>query len=172
MNLPDVFQTIAEVAIGLAGFSGLLVALRRSSGPLIEVQKYRMRILFALSFGALFLSLLPAIILYLEIGENRLWVYSSLAMSVYSIYFLTWWLSSSRRTARNHPEIFHRWVFSMMATGHILNIVLQLIVVFSLVDSGHVGIFLFGLTWYLVNASQQFIRMLFIQPQELPDAQS
>lgn len=172
MILPDVFQTIAEVAIALAGFSGLLVALRKSSGPLIEVQKYRMRILFALSFGALFLSLLPAIILYLEIGEDRLWIYSSLAMAVYSIYFLAWWLSSSRRTAKNHPEIFQRWVFSTMTVGHVLNLVLQLIVVFAFVDSGHAGIFLIGLTWYLLNASQQFIRMLFIQPQELPNAQS
>jgi len=72
MILPDAFQTVAEVAIGLAGFSGLLVAFRRSLGPLSSVQKYRMRILFALSFGALFLSLLPAIILHLEVSEARM----------------------------------------------------------------------------------------------------
>jgi hypothetical protein len=172
MILPDAFQTIAEVAIGLAGFSGLLVAFRRSMGPLSNVQKFRMRILFALSFGALFLSLLPAIILNLGISEDKLWVYSSLAMSIYSSYFLAWWLSSSRRTAKKYPEIFDRWVFSTMTVGHILNLVLQLFVVFKLVDSGHAGIFLIGLAWYLINASQQFVRMLFIQPQDQSDVQS
>ncbi len=52
-------QTIAEISIGLAGFSGLVVALREGSGSLDDIQKYRLRILFSLSFGAMFLSLLP-----------------------------------------------------------------------------------------------------------------
>ena len=172
MNPPDAFQTVAEVAIALAGFSGLLVAFRKSAGPLSNVQKFRMRILFALSFGALFLSLLPAIILNLGVSEDRLWAYSSLAMSIYSGYFLAWWLYSSRRTAKKYPEIFDRWVFATMTTGHILILVLQLLVVFAFIDSGHAGIFLIGLAWYLINASQQFVRMLFIQPQEVPNVQS
>jgi hypothetical protein len=172
MNPPDAFQTVAEVAIALAGFSGLLVAFRKSAGPLSNVQKYRMRILFSLSFGALFLSLLPAIILNLDVSEDKLWVYSSLAMSIYSSYFLAWWLYSSRRTVKKYPEIFDRWVFLTMTAGHILILVLQLFVVFKLIDSGHAGIFLIGLTWYLINASQQFVRMLFIQPQGLPNVQS
>ena len=57
--IPDSLQTIAEISIGLAGFSGLVVALRKGSGPLSDIQKYRLRILFSLSFGAMFLSLLP-----------------------------------------------------------------------------------------------------------------
>ena len=55
--IPDSLQTIAEISIGLAGFSGLVVALRKGSGPLDDIQKYRLRILFSLSFGAMFLSL-------------------------------------------------------------------------------------------------------------------
>jgi hypothetical protein len=170
MNLPGVLQTIAEVGIGLAGFSGLLVALRKSSGPLSNVQKYRMRILFALSFGALFLSLMPEVLLSLDVNNSNVWAYCSLAMIVYSAGFLYWWIASSRRIAQMYPEIFHWRAFSTMAAGHVLNLVLQFIVIFSLTDSGHAGIFLVGLTWYLMHASQQFIRMLFIQPDELPDA--
>lgn len=170
MNIPGVLQTTAEVGIGLAGFSGLLVALRKSSGPLSGVQKYRMRILFALSFGALFLSLMPEMLLNLEVNENNLWAYCSLAMVVYSAGFLYWWIASSRRIARMYPEIFHWRAFSAMATGHVINLILQSVVIFSLTDSRRAGLFLVGLTWYLAHASQQFIRMLFIQPDELPDA--
>jgi hypothetical protein len=171
MNIPGAFQTIAEISIGLAGFSGLLVALRRSTGPLSGVQKYRMRILFALSFGALFLSLMPEMMLYLEVNDDSLWIYCSFAMTVCSIGFLYWWIATSRRIAQMYPEIFHWRAVSTMATGHALNLTLQVVVVLSLTDSRHAGIFLVGLTWYLMHASQQFIRMLFIQPDELPDAQ-
>ena len=172
MNLPGALQTIAEVGIGLAGFAGLLVALRKSSGPLSGVQKFRMRILFALSFGALFLSLMPEVLLNLEVNDNDLWAYCSLTMLVYSAGFLYWWIASSRRIAQMYPEIFDWRAFSTMATGHVINLILQSAVVFSLTDSSYAGIFLVGLTWYLMHASQQFIRMLFIQPDELPDAQN
>jgi len=170
MNLPGALQTIAEVGIGLAGFSGLLVALRKSSGPLSDVHKYRMRILFALTFGALFLSLMPEVLLALEISNNNPWAYCSLAMIVYSAGFLYWWIASSRRIAQMVPEIFHWRAFSIMSAGHVLNLILQSVVIFSLIDSGYAGIFLVGLIWYLMHASQQFIRMLFIQPDELPNA--
>jgi len=52
LNIPESLQTIAEISIGLAGFSGFVVALRKDSGPLDDIQKYRLRILLSLSFGA------------------------------------------------------------------------------------------------------------------------
>ena len=35
--IPDSLQTIAEISIGLAGFSGLIVVLRKKPGPLTDV---------------------------------------------------------------------------------------------------------------------------------------
>jgi hypothetical protein len=39
MIIPGSFQTVAEISIGFAGFSGLIVALRKDAGPLTDVQK-------------------------------------------------------------------------------------------------------------------------------------
>ncbi len=166
MTIPDWFQTIAEIGIGLAGFSGLVVALRKQAGPLSSIQIYRMRILFALSFGAMFLSLLPDLMSDLGLDELKIWRSSSLTMSVYSGLFLYWWIASSRRIAKTVPEIFTWRAFSIMATGHTINLLLQVAVLSSALDASAAGVYGAGLIWYLIHASHQFVRMLFIQPRE------
>ncbi len=166
MSVPDWFQTIAEIGIGLAGFSGLVVALRKGTGPLSDIQIFRIRVLFALSFGAMFLSLLPHLAADLGLGEQKTWFTASLAMSIYSGVFLYWWIASSSRVAKTVPEIFNWRAFSTMATGHTIVLSLQLGVVLSVFDAPKAGIFGIGLIWYLIHASQQFARMLFVQPRE------
>ncbi len=166
MNIPDSLQTIAEISIGLAGFSGLVVALRKDSGPLDDVQKYRLRILFSLSFGAMFLSLLPDTLANFAVPGERVWFASSAAIFAYSFLFIAWWIMSSRRIARVAPEIFNWAAFSTMATGHTVVLLLQLSVVLGFLENRAPGVIALGLTWYLVHAAQQFVRMLFIQPKD------
>jgi hypothetical protein len=166
MIIPGSFQTVAEISIGFAGFSGLIVALRKDAGPLTDVQKYRLQVLLALSFGAMFLSLLPETLASLDINDDRVWIVACTAMSVYSTVFLLWWVLASRRIVRLVPEIFHWSAFSRMAAGHAVNLLLQLGIVFSILDLQGEGILSIGLIWYLIHAAQQFARMLFIQPKK------
>ena len=60
--MPQSLQVIAEVSIAFAGFSGLIVALRKRGGPLTDIQKLRLGVLLGLAFGALFLALLPELL--------------------------------------------------------------------------------------------------------------
>lgn len=159
-------DTIAEISLGLAGFSGLIVALRRNAGPLDEIWKYRMSVLFALAFGAMFLALLPSLLVNLGAGEQRIWRYASGLFCVYSMVFLAWWIVPSRRIARVVPEIFNWRAFNTMLAGHFIVFGLQLTLVFGLFTGRESGIFTSGLTWYLIHATQQFIRMLFISPRK------
>ncbi len=164
--IPDSLQTIAEISIGLAGFSGLVVALRKGSGPLDDVQKYRLRILFSLSFGAMFLSLLPDTLMNFGVPDERVWIDSSAAIFAYSLLFIAWWIVSSRRIARIAPEIFNWMAFSMMTTGHTIVLLLQLAVVLGLLENRAPGVIVLSLIWYLIHAAQQFVRMLFVQPRD------
>lgn len=165
MSIPGWYQTVAEIAIGLAGFSGLVVALRHDKGPLSEIQKFRMGVLFGMAFGALFLSLVPHVLAALGLRDGLLWSYASLAMVAWSLIFVYLWISHSRRIARSVPEIFNRKAFATMTAGHIVNMCLQGGVVFASFEANASGIFGLGLIWYLIHASQQFVRMLFIQPR-------
>jgi len=164
--IPDSLQTIAEISIGLAGFSGLVVALRKDPGPLDDIQKYRLRILFSLSFGAMFLALLPDTLVNFGVPDERVWFVSSAAIFTYSFLFNAWWIMSSGRMARVAPEIFSWGAFSTMATGHTIVLLLQLAVMLGFLESRAPGVIGLGLIWYLVHAAQQFVRMLFIQPRD------
>ena len=165
MSIPDSLQTIAEISIGLAGFSGLIVALRRNAGPLTDVQKYRLRILFAMTFGAMFLSLLPDLLLSFQVPEDRIWFDSSAAMFTYSLGFVYWMITRALRVAKVAPEIFNWLVFSSLAVAHIIVLLLQLGVVTGLIEGRAPGAFILGLIWYLAHAAQQFVRMMFILPR-------
>jgi len=169
MDAPASIQTIAEVSIGLAGFSGLVVALRRDTGPLDEVQKYRLSVLFALSFGALFLALVPDLLAALSLPAARTWPTASGVLFLYSLFFVWWWAGSSRKIAKVAPEIFDWKAFSCMALGHFIVLLLQLGMLLGYAEARAPGIFVLGLTWYLLHATQQFVRMLFIQPRKRAD---
>lgn len=164
MSIPQSLQTIAEISIAFAGFSGLIVALRKNTGPLTEVEKYRLQVLLTLAFGAMFLSFLPEVVENLELEAHDTWVYAGSALCLYSIIFLVWWIYASRRFMRAFPEIFHLSAFSRMAAGHVAIILLQLSVIFSLVSDKGEAVYVISLIWYLVHAAQQFARMLFVQP--------
>ena len=163
--IPDALQTIAEISIGLAGFSGLIVALRKNPGPLTDVQKYRLKILFAMTFGALFLSLLPDLLLNFLVPDERIWFDSSAAMFVYSLFFVIWMIVGARKVAKVAPEIFNWIVFSSLSGMHIVVLLLLLAVISGFVEARAPGVFILGLTWYLLHAAQQFVRMLFILPR-------
>ena len=163
--IPDSLQTIAEISIGLAGFSGLIVALRKNTGPLTDVQKYRLRILFAMTFGAMFLSLLPDLLLNLQVPDERIWFDSSAAMFIYSLIFVSWMIAGARRVAQVAPEIFQWVIFSSLSAGHIIVLLLQLGVITGYIEGRAAGVFTLGLIWYLVHAAQQFVRMMFILPK-------
>ena len=166
-EIPDSFQTIAEIALGLAGFSGLVVVLRRNAGPLDTIQKYRMSVLFALAFGAMFLALMPDLIVNLGAGEQTFWRYTASVFSMYSLFFLWWWVVPSRRIAQKAPEIFNWYVFNTMLAGHIVVFALQALLALGFFAGREPGLYSLGLTWYLVHSAQQFIRMLFISPRNL-----
>ena len=159
--------TVAEIGIALAGFSGLVVVLRKNTGPLNEIEKFRMSVLLAAAFGAMFLALLPAALQHLGFTDDTLWRTSSAFLVIFSIAFVIGWVMSSRRFFSVAREIFSVPAFSLMTFGHLINLTLQLSVTLGLWEGRSAGIYLLGLLWLLAHASQQFVRMLFIQPRPI-----
>ena len=163
MEIPGFFQVIAEIGIAIAGFSGLIVSLRRETGPLRGVQKFRLQLLLLLSFGAMFLSLLPEVLVTLGVGAERLWFFSNWVVLGYSVFFISWWITASIRVNRIEPELFNWFAFARMSAGHLVVIFLLLFALGSLFGISGIAAFSIALVWYLIHAAQQFIRMLFIR---------
>ena len=166
VEIPQSLQTVAEIGIAFAGFSGLVIAFRRKAGPLSAVHKYRLRVLLTLAFGAMFLALLPDLLLSLEVPAAVLWRAASLFAAVFSCAFLAWWFAASRRMMRLVPEIFSGLALLRMVVGHVAILVLLLVVVTGSLQRYGPGVYLAALAWYLLHAAQQFSRMLFIQPHK------
>ena len=166
MGGTDSLQVIAEVGIALAGFSGLIIAFRKDRGPLDDIQKFRMSLLFLLAFGATFLSFVPDLLSSLAVPEAQIRFDASASLFLYSSILLWWWFGRSRRLAKIVPEIFNWYAFTTMAVGHVIVLVLQLGVMLGIFDTRAAGMFALGLTWYLIHAAQQFVRMLFIHPKD------
>lgn len=99
MDISNTLPIIAEISIAFAGFSGLIVALRKNPGPLTPVQKYRLQVLLALSFGTLFLSFFPELLRAFGRDEPSVWRLSSTVLTLYPSLFVLWWVRRSRRPA-------------------------------------------------------------------------
>ena len=140
-----------------------MMALRKSTGPLTAVYKYRIQILLSLSFGAVFLSLLSEHLLSYRVPPATLWIVSSIELSVYSTLFLLWWISASLEIKQSDPQIFNWFAFSRMIAGHFVVVVLQLAFLFAILDVSGPAAYLTGLIWYLLHATQQFARMLYVR---------
>jgi hypothetical protein len=73
-----ILQLIAEVAVALAGFSGVVVALgRRSGGAWASSDKTRLRTMLDLSFLAAFLAIMPFILFHGGLESSSIWAWSS-----------------------------------------------------------------------------------------------
>lgn len=164
MQAPESLRIIAEISIALAGFSGLVAAFRKQQGPLSAIEKYRMQVLLALAFGAMFLSFIPELLMDSGIDTTKVWPYASSVVILYSGVFVYWWISASKRIARVAPEIFSWYAFARMVAGHVIVVLLLIAVITFSLDVRGAAAYVVSLIWYLMHAAQQFARMLFVQP--------
>lgn len=162
MDPTELLATIAEIALGIAGFSGVMVAFMQRPGRLTEIETYRIAVLLGASLGALFLALLPLTLMQFGLEPGAVWRSAGLAMVGLSVVGVAVYLRASRGAARHAPEIFNRPVFASLLAGHVANVVLQIVALTSPDPSP--GPYSLGLLWLLLHAAIQFARILFVRP--------
>ena len=160
MIAEDVLVTTAEVAIGLAGFSGIVAAVigSRASVRWSPVQKYRLAELLRTSFGAVVFSLFPLILLSAGVSNSTSWLVTS----------LTWLGYIGVAIALQVPRVHAIWpeahaesprTIYVLFTILIANVCLQLFnVVFLRVAWPH----LVAILGSLIVGFVMFVRLLFL----------
>ena len=82
MTYEDALSTLAEVAIAIAGFSGIVSVFgRRSSGHWSPAERTRLVGLLIMSFTAVFFSVVPFVLLSIPVSETACWRFLSLLLS-------------------------------------------------------------------------------------------
>src|SRR5256886_11648130 len=164
MNGADILTTIAELAVGVTGFSGIVIAFNRAPGRLSDLEAYRILILFSTSLAALFFPLVPFALFHLGWSDLAIWRTGNALIVTFEIVFLLIFLGPVRRFWRRHREIFNIWLYSFLAVGHVVSAVTQFFSAIGWSNRQALSIFLFGLLWLLFHSAFQFGRMIFVQP--------
>ena len=159
----EALSTIAEVGLGLAGFTGILVALGRSRAAFSRPEVLRLLLLLVSSLGAVFLALFPFALYESGVGDSACWRLSSVILAAFTSISLAYLGYQIQRYRGEFGELFSSTVFAIVATGSLAIFVLQLSNAVGLGAPPRSGPYVFGLLWLLFIASLQFARILFVR---------
>src|SRR5262245_36853592 len=156
---------VAQLALGVAGFSGIAMYFKRRPGPLSEIEIYRIAILFLNSFAAMFSALVPFPLLAFGLSNVATWRTGSALVAVYELLFFLYYLPHSLRYRKRFPTLFNRYSLVLTYGGGFANLALQSASALGLAGTRYAAIFMVGTLWLLFHATFQFGRILFVQPE-------
>jgi len=157
----DALTAIAEIAIGLAGFAGLIVTLRNrglSSWPRSDL--VRLRFMLWLACATFFLALLPYISASLSLSDERTWASAAyvLGAGLVAITVLTNILSWPIR-----HQLSKLWN-TIYQVGSIVTAAIVLCSAFEIIGLPTISAYLIGLVWMLFYSTSLFVRLILNQP--------
>jgi hypothetical protein len=157
----DLLQTIAELAIALTGFTGVVAFLgNRARGEWRAVDLFRFNNLLNSSIAALLFSFTPILLFKLGVSEPTAWRSSSGLMAGYMIVATL----ASSRAMRRVPEQ-QRVEIAPPALAALLSIILAVTALLvsnaiGIAYAGKSGPVIVGLVYLLAFSVFQFVRLL------------
>ncbi len=136
---------VSEVALGLAGFTGIVMALSRSSDFWRDWDAFRAFLLLLSSLGAFILALAPFSLHFFGVSQPNIWRIGSGLMVVYAVFMLVvGWRAALILPRADIPYWGSVAWFANLGAG--ANILAQLANLWS----GVLSLFLAGLLWGLL----------------------
>jgi len=155
-------QLIAEIAIGIVGFSAILIALSRSSDVFSGPDNFRVRLLTYSAFGAMFGGLLPFGIFNIDNAELS-WKIICWSVCLYSVIGL---LVFPKRMLllrdQGYKHIFPLKVF-LFQTGLLATIFTASGLMITGYLQARTNIYVGCLILFLVQSTLAFIRTMFVR---------
>lgn len=166
MDTSALLLSLSQMALAIAGFSGITIAFIRIPGRLSDLERYRLAWLFGGSFGAMFLALVPIALQVVGVPGIAAVRAASGGLAAYTLIWYSSLLRPTRRFLRETPAIFQLPILYGLAAGHATSCVLQTAVAAGAWPERAPGIFACGIVWLLFHAAYQFSRILFVRPAE------
>ena len=162
MQDSDLLQTIAEISIALAGFTGVVAFLgERARGKWRPVDLFRFNNLLTCSIAALLLSFAPILIHKLGASESTAWRWSS-GMTAAILVFVF----ARVRAIRQLPEVeqgeISRRALGVLGASRAATLALLVANATDVAYSGESGPCLAGLVYLLAFSAFQFVRLLLL----------
>jgi hypothetical protein len=154
VDVEGALSTFAEVAVGLAGFAGIIAAFHQRAHQWSAADRNRFWSILIFAMATLFFSILP--FTWLSLGISPWWWCSAL-FAVFSFGQASLSISLLVR----HPPGFSRLWASFMAIGGLLAGLVQLLNAAELESGGEFAPYLVGLTWLVAASASTFLRLLY-----------
>jgi hypothetical protein len=153
VDVTGTLSTFAELAVGLAGFAGIVTALQGNLRGWSQADRNRFWSIIIFAMATLAFSLLPLI--WFAFGRSP-WLVCSSLLALF--LFLQGGYSASLWV--RHPPGFSRAVAAFLATGAALAGLAQLGNVLLLGGKPEFGPYLIGLVWLVTGSGFSFGRLL------------
>jgi O-antigen/teichoic acid export membrane protein len=155
--------SIAEIALAIAGFGGIFVALTQDrSRPRGPADSYRLVLLLSTALAALSLSLVPVALLSFEVPETWTWPLASALCAAVLLAAQ----AVALRARRRHPEEIrageHAGAARAVQVLSTFTLLAQLANAVGIFGERAFGVFFSGLVFLVVFGGYLFARMLFL----------
>ncbi len=157
MASAEVLTVLAEIAVALAGFTGIVVAFRQQGNHEFLPHEYvRLQYMLVAACALLFFALLPFLPHYLGLSHPSAWGVSSGMMCV---GLLALAFAGHLQTRRDPVLSKSRWTFSYI-TGSIAFSVCALANTLGLLSAPGPGLYVACLGWLLFFSASIFVRLI------------
>jgi hypothetical protein len=153
---------IAQIALGLAGFGGVFIALGRSVGARHPADSYRLVLLLSTALSTLVLALLPVALHFLGFAEAALWRLASALLAALLATLLVVFLRLRRRSLEEIRTGEAAVVAVMIWVVAGLVLAAEALSAAGLIGAPSAGVFFSGLVFLVAFGSYLFARMLFL----------
>jgi hypothetical protein len=163
MQATEELLTIAELAVALAGFSGVVVAFTRH-GEFTPIDRLRFLSCLSLAMGAAVVSFVPSLLHLQGLSGPSLWQVSSLTFFLFAILYFAIFPLRARRAIRDDggaPPTGPTAVVAVLSGG---NLLAQGFNVLGWPYSPSPSVFVGGLVVWLVVAAGSFAFLVLVRP--------
>lgn len=165
IDIANALLTFAQVAIGLAGFSAILVALSGKPHQWTPVDAFRIRNILAFSFQSAFLALIPFVLAFFSVPQPAVWQVSLLILAIATLGGVLLVLSGVYRLSPSERAVLNAVVVSAVVAVLCLMAAVELLAAFDIARPAS-GVFFLGLVVLLGISTVLVARFLFARPAD------
>ena len=158
----DALQVIAEIALGLVGFSAILIGLSRTSEGFSAPDNFRVQLLTYSAFGAMFCALIPFAI-FDQDHHDMSWTITLWIICLYSVIGLLIFPKRMSMLRRDGHKAIFPWQVYIFQTGVLSLVFLLSLSMISGLISNRANTYNICLLALLLQSSVAFIRTMFVR---------
>ena len=157
-------QLIAEIALGILGFSAILIGLSRKSDGFSAPDNFRIQLLSYSSIGAMFCALIPFAV-FGNIHNETSWLIVNWILCLYSVlglYMFPKRVISLR--IQGYSDLFPLPLFTVQMGVMAVNFLISGLMILDFIEAKE-NFYVFCLMLFLIQGSIAFVRTIFYRAQ-------